>query len=160
MVATTQQAPSSTSVCIRLTESCIYLRKADIDILVERFRLQRNQSRSVSRPPVHREHSSPPTSRQTSFSPSPARGAAAAGRPRDPSRGRTYERPNLDSPRHRSSTLSSSISELSEHSPPPTTLRGLLTLTLSKPTRIKKIGIKFRGLARSDWPEGELFTFK
>ncbi|GAA5969490.1 hypothetical protein JCM11641_008132 [Rhodosporidiobolus odoratus] len=38
--------------------------------------------------------------------------------------------------------------------PPPATLRGLLTVTLSKPSRIKEISVRLRGIARTDWPEG------
>jgi len=37
----------------------------------------------------------------------------------------------------------------------PAMLRGLLTLRLSKPTRIRKIEIKLEGKARTEWPEGE-----
>ena len=39
---------------------------------------------------------------------------------------------------------------------PPAMLRGLLTLRLNKPTRIRKIDIKFEGKARTEWPEGAL----
>ncbi|GAA5921978.1 hypothetical protein JCM3775_003447 [Rhodotorula graminis] len=38
--------------------------------------------------------------------------------------------------------------------PPPALLRGLLTVHLSKPTRIKDISVRFKGTARTDWPEG------
>jgi len=38
--------------------------------------------------------------------------------------------------------------------PPPALLRGLLTVHLSKPTRIKEISVRFKGTARTDWPEG------
>ncbi|KAI5477665.1 arrestin domain protein [Pseudohyphozyma bogoriensis] len=38
--------------------------------------------------------------------------------------------------------------------PPPALLRGLVTLTLSKPSRIRDIVVKFRGISRTDWPEG------
>ncbi|GAA5823094.1 hypothetical protein JCM11251_007483 [Rhodosporidiobolus azoricus] len=38
--------------------------------------------------------------------------------------------------------------------PPPAMLRGLLTVTLSKPSRIKDISVRLRGIARTDWPEG------
>ncbi|KAM0749112.1 hypothetical protein T439DRAFT_327607 [Meredithblackwellia eburnea MCA 4105] len=38
--------------------------------------------------------------------------------------------------------------------PPPAMLRGLLTLTLSKPSRIRDITLKLRGIARTEWPEG------
>lgn len=36
----------------------------------------------------------------------------------------------------------------------PAILRGVLTLRLQKPTRIKKIEIKLEGKARTEWPEG------
>ena len=43
--------------------------------------------------------------------------------------------------------------------PPPTAfIRGLLTLTLTKPTKIRKINLRFKGVARSDWPEGVLIA--
>ncbi|KAK4052432.1 hypothetical protein OIV83_002234 [Microbotryomycetes sp. JL201] len=38
--------------------------------------------------------------------------------------------------------------------PPPAMLRGLLTFTLAKPSRIKDITVRLRGLARTEWPEG------
>ncbi|BGP13827.1 hypothetical protein JCM10213v2_001765 [Rhodosporidiobolus nylandii] len=38
--------------------------------------------------------------------------------------------------------------------PPPALLRGLLTVTLSKPSRIKEISVRLKGIARTDWPEG------
>lgn len=38
--------------------------------------------------------------------------------------------------------------------PPPAMLRGLLTLTLAKPSRIRDISIRLRGIAKTDWPEG------
>lgn len=39
--------------------------------------------------------------------------------------------------------------------PPPAMLRGLLTLTLTKPSRIREISVRLRGIARTEWPEGE-----
>lgn len=39
----------------------------------------------------------------------------------------------------------------------PAQLRGLLTLRLTKPTRIRKITIKLDGKARTEWPEGEFW---
>jgi hypothetical protein len=36
----------------------------------------------------------------------------------------------------------------------PAMLRGLLTLRLAKPTRIREISIKLEGKARTEWPEG------
>ncbi|GAA6025449.1 hypothetical protein JCM11491_000363, partial [Sporobolomyces phaffii] len=38
--------------------------------------------------------------------------------------------------------------------PPPALLRGLLTVTLSKPTRVKEIVVRLKGSAKTDWPEG------
>lgn len=38
--------------------------------------------------------------------------------------------------------------------PAPALLRGLLTVTLSKPSRIKDISVRLKGVARTDWPEG------
>jgi hypothetical protein len=37
----------------------------------------------------------------------------------------------------------------------PAMLRGLLTLRLTKPTRIRRIEIKLEGKAKTEWPEGE-----
>jgi hypothetical protein len=37
---------------------------------------------------------------------------------------------------------------------PPAQLRGLLVLTLPRPSRIKEISVELRGTARTDWPEG------
>ncbi|KAL7413078.1 hypothetical protein BDY24DRAFT_72785 [Mrakia frigida] len=37
---------------------------------------------------------------------------------------------------------------------PPALLRGVLTLTLTKPSRIKRIDIVLEGKARTEWPEG------
>lgn len=37
---------------------------------------------------------------------------------------------------------------------PPALLRGLLTLKLVKPTKIKSIEVEFEGLTRTDWPDG------
>jgi hypothetical protein len=33
-------------------------------------------------------------------------------------------------------------------------LRGLLTVRLSKPTRIKSITVRLEGRAKTEWPEG------
>lgn len=38
--------------------------------------------------------------------------------------------------------------------PPPAMLRGLLTITLAKPSRIRSINVRLRGVSRTDWPEG------
>lgn len=44
---------------------------------------------------------------------------------------------------------------------PPTLLRGILTLNLTKPTRIKSIEVEFEGISRTDWPDGSsiFYTF-
>lgn len=42
--------------------------------------------------------------------------------------------------------------------PPPAILRGLLTITLAKPSRIRSISVRLRGISRTDWPEGQ-FAF-
>ena len=42
--------------------------------------------------------------------------------------------------------------------PPPAILRGLLTLTLARPSRIRDITVKLRGMARTEWPEGAHLT--
>ncbi|KAL8293022.1 hypothetical protein RQP46_000716 [Phenoliferia psychrophenolica] len=52
-------------------------------------------------------------------------------------------------------TGSGTVEEADEaDEPPPAILRGLLTLTLSRPSRIRDITIKLRGMARTEWPEG------
>lgn len=38
---------------------------------------------------------------------------------------------------------------------PSAVVRGLLTLRLNKPTRIRNINITLEGNARTEWPEGE-----
>lgn len=38
----------------------------------------------------------------------------------------------------------------------PGIVRGIMTLTLTKPTRIKKIGIRLQGIAKTEWPEVSL----
>jgi hypothetical protein len=38
----------------------------------------------------------------------------------------------------------------------PAIVRGLLTLRLNKPTRIRNISISLEGKSRTEWPEGEL----
>lgn len=42
---------------------------------------------------------------------------------------------------------------------PPAVLRGILTLRLNKPTRIKRIEVKLEGKSRTEWPEGENLGF-
>ena len=37
---------------------------------------------------------------------------------------------------------------------PPALLRGVLTLNLSKPSRIKRIDLTLEGKTRTEWPEG------
>ncbi|KAK4057050.1 hypothetical protein OIO90_001950 [Microbotryomycetes sp. JL221] len=38
--------------------------------------------------------------------------------------------------------------------PPPAMLRGLVSFTLSKPSRIREISVRLKGIARTEWPEG------
>lgn len=42
----------------------------------------------------------------------------------------------------------------------PAMVRGLLTLRLNKPTRIRSITIKLEGKARTEWPEGKAPIFE
>ncbi|GAA5827214.1 hypothetical protein JCM5353_007979 [Sporobolomyces roseus] len=48
--------------------------------------------------------------------------------------------------------MTETLSRLDE--PPPALLRGLLTVTLSKPTRVKEILVRLKGTVKTDWPEG------
>jgi hypothetical protein len=41
---------------------------------------------------------------------------------------------------------------------PPALLRGLLTLKLVKPTRIKSIEVLIEGTSKTDWPESTIIT--
>jgi arrestin-related trafficking adapter 3/6 len=41
---------------------------------------------------------------------------------------------------------------------PPALLRGLLTLKLVKPTRVKSIEVLLEGISKTDWPDGTPFT--
>lgn len=41
----------------------------------------------------------------------------------------------------------------------PAMLRGSLAIRVNKPTKVKAIGLTFRGKARTDWPEG-MFRMK
>ncbi|GAA5859063.1 hypothetical protein JCM8547_003988 [Rhodosporidiobolus lusitaniae] len=92
----------------------------------------------------------PPNSRGRSHS--RTRGTTPVGRGDSLSRGRDGSlvremeeaQVQLEEERHRA--------ELDE--PPPALLRGLLTVTLSKPSRIKDISVRLKGVARTDWPEG------
>lgn len=52
--------------------------------------------------------------------------------------------------------MTETLSRLDE--PPPALLRGLLTVTLSKPTRVKEILVRLKGTVKTDWPEGEHLT--
>ncbi|KAG8929308.1 hypothetical protein FRC03_008933 [Tulasnella sp. 419] len=38
--------------------------------------------------------------------------------------------------------------------PPPAVLRGIVTLKLSKPTKIKTVSVNFSGIVKTEWPEG------
>ncbi len=45
--------------------------------------------------------------------------------------------------------------QLASTDAPPTVLRGLLTMKLTKPSRIRKIEIRLEGKSRTEWPEGK-----
>lgn len=121
-----------------------------------------------------------PGSRPGSRTASPAPGAArglpagvAAGEFVPPnSRGRSGSRNrNLGGSRGRSSSRTPAVGPeepptlttgsgtadeaLLADEPPPAMLRGLLTLTLAKPSRIREISVRLRGIARTEWPEGQ-----
>ncbi|GAA6000674.1 arrestin family protein [Rhodotorula paludigena] len=89
------------------------------------------------------------------------------------SRGRSHSRTRAPTPSGRGDSISrgregSLVREMTEaqlalqaemdqaalDEPPPALLRGLLTVHLSKPTRVKEISVRFKGSARTDWPEG------
>lgn len=170
-------APVATSISIRLTEQVVYL-IGGVDH--ERARARRRatgsstplRSRNPSRPgsrPSSRPPSPPPgisiLSEGHFVSPSPNRGMGA--RTQSPS-----PLPNLDGGGGNSrsasrtrftegTTTGSGTREESEavDEPPPAVLRGLLTLTLAKPSRIRDITVKIKGTARTDWPEGESLSF-
>lgn len=36
---------------------------------------------------------------------------------------------------------------------PPAIVRGVMTVHFTKPTRVKKIGIRLRGTSKTEWPE-------
>ena len=61
-----------------------------------------------------------------------------------------FLRNGLDSASHRQRVGSA------DH--PPALLRGLLTLKLVKPTRIKSIEVLLEGISKTDWPDGAIFT--
>jgi arrestin-related trafficking adapter 3/6 len=114
-----------------------------------------------------------PGSRTASPAPGPGRGVPAAGEFVPPnSRGRSASRTrDLGGSRGRSSsrtpaggpdeppTLTTGSGTADEallaDEPPPAMLRGLLTLTLAKPSRIREISVRLRGIARTEWPEGQ-----
>ncbi|ORY70767.1 or S-antigen, C-terminal domain-domain-containing protein [Leucosporidium creatinivorum] len=117
-----------------------------------------------------------PGSRTASPAPTPGRGrlpaGVAAGEFVPPnSRGRSGSRNrNLGGSRGRSSSRAPAVGPddpptlttgsgtadeaLLADEPPPAMLRGLLTLTLAKPSRIREISVRLRGIARTEWPEG------
>lgn len=160
-------APGSTAVSIRLTEPVLFLTGGTE---AERARARRRRAIGT---PLRTPANSRPGSRAPSpppgisaivegnyvppfVAPSPAWGAAgrnmspapgaAAGGSRSASRTRVTEG---------TTTGSGSAEEAAAaDEPPPALLRGLLTLTLAKPSRIRNISVKLKGVARTDWPEG------
>ncbi|GAA5897870.1 hypothetical protein JCM6882_005100 [Rhodosporidiobolus microsporus] len=131
---------------------------------------------SPERHPAARPSSlSRPGSRAASPAPRGRLGQIAQGDEFVPpnSRGRSHSRTRGTTPQGRGESLSrgrdgSLVREMEEaqlqleqerlqaalDEPPPAMLRGLLTVTLSKPSRIKDISVRLRGIARTDWPEG------
>lgn len=173
-------APASTSVNIRLTEPFVFLVGGTEH---ERARARRRRG---ARSNTNGGNSTPSISRPGSRSNSPAPGRDLTAGPTSgqnplldqfvspgPSRARDRER-RSDSPNpgggSRSGsraraleglTTGSGTAEEAEEAdePPPAMLRGLLTLTLAKPSRIRDISIRLKGISRTDWPEGEPIFF-
>jgi hypothetical protein len=92
----------------------------------------RSQSRGRSLTPSRR----PDDSRSPSTSRRPSRDATpeGSGRPIDTDRV-AAEETHIDYVR------------------PPAVLRGVLSFTITKPTRIKKVGVRLKGQSRTEWPE-------
>lgn len=159
----------STGVAVRLTEPVVYLVGG---VEHERARRRRIATSTPFRTPIGSPQHSRPGSRAPSpppgvasiveghfVSPSPSRGMAAralspgpgnlglGGSSRSASRSRITE----------GTTTGQGTREENElaDEPPPAMLRGLLTLTLAKPSRIRDITVRIKGAARTDWPEGE-----
>lgn len=158
----------STSVSIRLTEPVVFLIGAvDFERSSARRRATRTPrrtpagsragSRSNSRPP------SPPPGLSITHAddhfvpPSPARGQAA--RAMSPGALAALGGTSRSASRSRitlGTTTGNGTQEENERvdEPPPAMLRGLLTITLAKSSRIRDITVKVKGAARTDWPEG------
>lgn len=161
-------APASTQVSIRLTEPVVFLTGGTEH---ERARARRRRgvralgtgTPSISRP------GSRPSSRAGSPAPALLNHLDQAFIPPGPQRARDRE-PRQQSPapgggsrsasRQRgaegTTTGSGTVEEAeAADEPPPAMLRGLLTLTLAKPSRIRDISMRLRGISRTDWPEGK-----
>lgn len=103
--------------------------------------------------------SPPPDSSSSDFVPPPSRGRSGSRqRNLNSSRGRSTSRqpPAAIEDALTVTTGSGTLEEaLLADEPPPAMLRGLLTVTLSKPSRIREITVRLKGIARTEWPEGE-----
>lgn len=167
-------APTSTSVTIKLTEPFVFLVGG-----TEHERARARRRRGLTRNLTTTQNNTPNSSRP----PSPSLGNTSNNNNNSdefilpgPSRARDRERERRsDSPsilgggNSRSGSRARGIEGLTTGSgtleeaelvdePPPAMLRGLLTLTLAKPSRIRDISIRFKGIARTDWPEGLFFS--
>ncbi|KAK4699498.1 arrestin-related trafficking adapter 3/6, partial [Phenoliferia sp. Uapishka_3] len=172
-------APAQTQVSIRLTEPFVFLTGGQEHerARARRRRAARQAAQGAEEAPAQ-PGSSRPGSRSHSRASSPARGLlggmlgggdhafvppgpSRSGRSRDrgdsPARGsRSRSRAPMEPvPELGLSTGNGTVEEAEEaDEPPPAMLRGLLTLTLARPSRIRDITVKFRGMARTEWPEG------
>ncbi|BGP34069.1 hypothetical protein JCM10296v2_005884 [Rhodotorula toruloides] len=132
-----------------------------------------SRAASLSRPGSRAASPAPPPSRAAipqgdDFVPPNSRGRSSSRTRRvdpPPPTGPAEPRPGEGISRGRSGSLVREMTEAQirlreqqEHEaldePPPAMLRGLLTVHLSKPTRVKEISVRFKGVARTDWPEG------
>ncbi|BGO93624.1 hypothetical protein NBRC10512_001242 [Rhodotorula toruloides] len=132
-----------------------------------------SRAASLSRPGSRAASPAPPLSRAAipqgdDFVPPNSRGRSSSRTRRvdpPPPTGPAEPRPGEGISRGRSGSLVREMTEAQirlreqqEHEaldePPPAMLRGLLTVHLSKPTRVKEISVRFKGVARTDWPEG------
>lgn len=162
-------APASTHLSIRLTEPVVFLTGGTEH---ERARARRRRgARALGTPTVSR-----PGSRPGSRAGSPAQGLLnhldEAFIPPGPQRARNRDsRQQSPAPgggsrsasRQRgaegTTTGSGTVEEAeAADEPPPAMLRGLLTLTLAKPSRIRDISMRLRGISRTDWPEGKVLS--
>lgn len=166
-------APGSSSVGLRLTEPVIYLTGG-----TEHERARARRRRVIGTPRQTPAHS-PPGSQPGSRAPSPPPGISAIveGNYVPPfilpsNRGGVGARATSPSPMRGGSrsasrarvvegtttgTGTSAEAEAADE-PPPAMLRGLLTLTLAKPSRIRSISVKLKGTALTQWPEGLSFS--